>query len=102
MNIAVVGAGAMGSLFGALLAEAGQEVWLVDVWADHVNAIQNAGLGVEREGLVRLVQLNATTDPAGLDSCELVIVFVKSIHTSEAAKTAAKLADAGMPDFARP
>ncbi len=93
MNIAVVGAGAMGSLFGALLAEAGQEVWLVDVWADHVNAIQNDGLGVEREGLMRLVQLNATTDPAGLDSCELVIVFVKSIHTLEAAKTAAKLAD---------
>ena len=31
MKIAVVGAGAMGSLFGGLLAEAGHEVWLCDI-----------------------------------------------------------------------
>jgi len=36
MKIAVVGAGAMGSLFGAMLAEAGSEVWLYDVWIEHV------------------------------------------------------------------
>ncbi len=97
MSIAVVGAGAMGSLFGALLAEANQEVWLIDVWADHVNAIQNAGLSVEREGQTRLVQLNATTDPTSVNSCELVIVFVKSIHTAAAAKTAAMLVgDSGL------
>jgi ketopantoate reductase len=29
MKIAVVGAGAMGSLFGGLLAEAGNKVWLL-------------------------------------------------------------------------
>jgi len=92
MRIAVVGAGAMGSLFGALLAEAGQDVWLLDVWADHVAAIQTSGLSVEREGQTRLVGLNATTDPVSVDSCELVIVFVKSIHTAAAARTAAGLA----------
>jgi len=91
MRVAVVGAGAMGSLFGALLAEAGQDVWLIDVWADHVAAIQDVGLSVEREGQARLVRLNATTDPASVEICELVIVFVKSIHTGAAAKTAAKL-----------
>jgi 2-dehydropantoate 2-reductase len=42
MSVAVVGAGAMGSLFGALLAEAGEKVWLIDVWAEHVNAIKAA------------------------------------------------------------
>ena len=91
MSVAVVGAGAMGSLFGALLAESGEEVWLIDVWADHVSAIQNIGLSVEREGQKRLVPLNATTDPALVGQCKLVIVFVKSIHTAGAAKTAAKL-----------
>ncbi len=91
MRIAVVGAGAMGSLFGALLAEAGQEVWLIDVWAEHVAAIQDAGLSVEREDQTRQVALNATTDSAEVGGCELVIVFVKSIHTAAAAKTAAKL-----------
>ncbi len=92
MRVAVVGAGAMGSLFGALLAEAGEDVWLIDVWAEHVNAIQSAGLIVEREGKIRRIDLSATTDPADVNSCKLVIVFVKSIHTAAAAKTAAKLA----------
>jgi 2-dehydropantoate 2-reductase len=55
MSVAVVGAGAMGSLFGALLAEAGQKVWLIDVWAEHVNAIQSAGLTVEQEGQIVLI-----------------------------------------------
>jgi 2-dehydropantoate 2-reductase len=39
MRIAVIGAGAMGSLFGALLAESGCEVWLFDVWLEHVKTI---------------------------------------------------------------
>ena len=50
MKIAVVGAGAMGSLFGALLAEAGNEVWLYDVWVAHVQAIEaivKAGIPVQ-------------------------------------------------------
>lgn len=92
MNVAVVGAGAMGSLFGALLAEAGEKVWLIDVWAEHVNAIKSAGLTVEREGEIRKIALTATTDPAEVTDCQLVIVFVKSIHTAQAAKTAANLA----------
>ena len=39
MKIAVVGAGAMGSVYAALLADGGNEVWAIDVWQDHVNAI---------------------------------------------------------------
>ena len=34
MKVAIVGAGAMGSLFGGLLAEAGHEVWLCDIRQD--------------------------------------------------------------------
>ena len=45
MKVAVVGAGAMGSLFGGLLAEAGAEVWLIDIWAAHVDAVNDAGAG---------------------------------------------------------
>ena len=59
MKIAVVGAGAMGSLFGALLAEAGQEVWLYDVWAAHMQAVQQNELQIEREGQTRTVRINA-------------------------------------------
>jgi len=50
MKIAVVGAGAMGSLFGAMLAEAGNEVWLYDVWVAHVQgsgSLEDRGLRLE-------------------------------------------------------
>ena len=40
MKIAVVGTGAMGSVYAALLAEAGNEVWAVDTWAEHIQAIR--------------------------------------------------------------
>jgi 2-dehydropantoate 2-reductase len=92
MKVAVVGAGAMGSLFGALLAEAGADVWLVDVWEAHMEAVNSQGLLIEREGQVRCVALNATTDPREVGNCDLVIVFVKSIHTGDASRTAAMLA----------
>ena len=39
MRIAVVGTGAMGSIYAALLADAGHEVWAVDRWTAHVDAI---------------------------------------------------------------
>ncbi len=95
MKIAVVGAGAMGSLFGALLAEAGNEVWLNDVWAEHVNAINQNGLEIEREGKVRKVKVHAVRDAGKIGDAELVIVFVKSTQTGEAAQIAGDLAGMG-------
>lgn len=92
MKIAVVGAGAMGSLFGALLAESGNEVWLYDVWAEHVETINQKGLTVEREGKSRTLKIKATTDPLKIGTAELVIIFVKSTHTASAAETASGLA----------
>ena len=93
MKTAVVGAGAMGSLFGALLAEAGNEVWLYDVWEEHVSAVNQNGLKIEREGRTRTVRMNATLDPARIGRAELVIIFVKSSHTRTAAQTAGTIAD---------
>ena len=55
MKIAVVGAGAMGSLFGALLSEAGNDVWLYDVWPEHIQAITERGLSIEGEAITRVV-----------------------------------------------
>ena len=39
MKIAIVGAGAMGSRYGYMLHEAGNEVMLIDSWKDHVDTI---------------------------------------------------------------
>ena len=88
MKIAVVGAGAMGSLFGAMLTEAGNEVWLYDVWPEHVQAINQDGLRIEREGNTRAVEMRATADPQQIGRAELVIIFVKSSQTNLAAETA--------------
>ena len=47
MKICVIGCGAVGSLFAAHLAKAGEaEVWAYDVWKEHVEAIQKNGLRI--------------------------------------------------------
>lgn len=92
MKIAVVGAGAMGSLFGALLAESGHEVWLCDIRQEHINAVKQNGLMLEYESKTRMVKVNAALDPQQIGESELVLIFVKSMHTGSAAQTAALLA----------
>ena len=82
-----MGAGAMGSLFGAHLAEAGHEVLLVDVDPAVVAA-------VEAEGIVlgeRAVPVAITADPAGRGACDAVLVLVKTYDTAAAAELAAPL-----------
>ena len=46
MKIGIVGAGAMGSVYGGLFAAAGHAVWLVDIWREHIDAIRKDGLHV--------------------------------------------------------
>ena len=47
MKIAIVGCGAMGSVYAALLASSGQDVLVVDRWAAHIDAINSNGLHLE-------------------------------------------------------
>ena len=95
MKVAIVGAGAMGSLFGALLAEAGNDVWLYDIWQEHVQTINQAGLHIERDGSFRAVEIKATNDPGQIGPADLVIIFVKSSRTQSAAETARSIAGSG-------
>jgi len=92
MKIAVIGAGAMGSLFGALLTEAGQQVTLLDVRRDHVDAVNTDGLIVEKEETRRRVRIRATQDADSIGSTDLCIVFVKSTQTAAVAQTVTRLA----------
>ncbi len=91
MKIAVVGTGAMGSIYAALLADAGNEVWAVDIWAEHIAAIKAHGLRVEGASGDRTVPINATTDPREVGPCELVIVATKAQDVAAAAKSATVL-----------
>lgn len=91
MKITVVGAGAMGSLFGALLFESGISVRLYDIWAEHVKAINENGLGIELDGKTRSVNVKATTDKKTIRKADLAIIFVKSTRTGDAARVASEL-----------
>ena len=91
MKIAVVGVGAMGSVYAALLGDAGNEVWAVDVWAEHVEAIREHGLRLEGASGDRTVRISATTDPAEVGPCDLVIVATKGMHVEAAAESAKPL-----------
>ena len=44
MKIAIVGTGAMGSVYAGLLGKAGHEVWAIDTWQEHIDAIATSGL----------------------------------------------------------
>ncbi len=91
MKTVIIGAGAMGCLFGGLLTESGAEVWLVDVWQEHVDALNRKGLSYEWQGETRTIPVRATTDPASVGTADLAIIFVKSMHTPSAAETAVRL-----------
>jgi len=93
MKICVIGCGAVGSLFAAHLAKAGEaEVWAYDVWKEHVEAIQKNGLRIS--GAAELtVRLHATADPRQLPRCDYGIVATKAIHTKMAIAQAAHAFD---------
>lgn len=86
MNIAILGAGAMGMLFGGYLSRENQ-VWLIDVDRRRVEEISTAGVTVEeKDGEQRFMPL-AVTDSQALPVMDLVIVFVKAMYTESALKT---------------
>ena len=89
MKIAIVGAGAMGCLYGAKLSEVPEnEVYLIDVWKDHINAINANGLAMEEDGRTKIYhRVKGVTEAAQAGICDLAIVFVKSTLTGTAMKT---------------
>ena len=84
MKIVIIGAGAMGSLFGGLLSLSGEEVWLVDIWKEHIDAIRSKDLAIEEKGKVQAVSVNATSDITSIGKADLILYFVKTYHTEKA------------------
>src|SRR5581483_5242628 len=91
MKIAVVGCGAMGSVYAALLGAAGHEVWAIDSWREHVEAIRTKGLHLEGASGDHTVRIHATTDAAQAGVCDLVIIATKAMHVEQAAQASRAL-----------
>ncbi len=90
MNIAVVGCGAMGSIYAGLLCAAGHRITAVDTNEAHVAAINERGLRVSGASGDRTVRIEARATP-GNEPVDLVIVAVKAAHAGAAAEKAACL-----------
>jgi 2-dehydropantoate 2-reductase len=97
VRIAVLGCGAIGSLYAAHLARVPDvEVWAVDPWREHVEAIEAHGLTVTGQADFT-APVHARTTAADLPPCQLGIVATKSLHTTDAVAAArAALADAAV------
>ena len=84
MKIAVLGAGAMGMLFGGYLSQK-NEVYLVEVHQDRVNYINEHGVRIrEKDGSEGTYFPKAVTASQGIGPVDLVIVFVKAMFTVDA------------------
>lgn len=95
MRIAVLGAGAMGSIVGGHLAAAGNDVVLIDIDEDNVAAINADGLVLEIDGTKKVVSVRAEIGSTNLQPVDLVVVLVKSFHTEEAMRTSTNLLHSG-------
>jgi len=97
VKIAIVGTGAMGSVYAGLFASAGHEVWAIDRWREHVEAMRDKGLRVEGASGDRTVQVHATTEPRDAGPCDLVVLATKAMHVADAAASLKSLLKSETP-----
>ena len=91
MKICIVGCGAIGGIFAAHLARAGQaEVFAYDVWKEHTRVIAARGLRIS--GAAEFTaRFRATSDVREIPPCDFGIVATKSTHTRKAIEETAHL-----------
>ena len=91
MKIAIIGTGAMGSVYAGVLAEADHEIWAIDSWADHIEQIKSNGLTLEgASGNRTITNLSATTDADDVAACDLYIIATKADGVGAAAQAVAR------------
>lgn len=90
-TVVVIGAGAMGGLFGGLLAEGGLGVTLVDTWAEHIAAIKSRGIRIVGVGGDRDIPIEATTDTGEVNRADVVLFQCKAFANDAAARAAKHL-----------
>lgn len=90
MKIVIMGAGAIGSLFGGLLAKVGNEVSFVGR-KQHIDEIRKDGLFIEGISEEHSIKLKATTDVSELQAPDLIILTVKAYATAQAVQDAKPL-----------
>ncbi len=92
MKIAIIGAGAMGSIYASFLARNNNEVLAIDLWDEHLNAIKKNGLrvsGFSGDNLVNNINVsNNIKDAIGY---ELFVIATKASGVGSAASELSKI-----------
>ncbi len=84
MKIAILGAGAMGCLYGAAFHRAGADVVLIDVDQAHIDAINARGLELETRAGTEYLPIPASRPEDLIVPVDLVVVFTKTFQTDRA------------------
>jgi 2-dehydropantoate 2-reductase len=96
MKVAIVGTGAMGSIYAGLLSKAGHEVWAIDIWQEHIDVIGSSGLtvsGASGRFVVEGIRVGQTPRDAG--HCDLWVIATKSWGVESVAVQIAPLLEPG-------
>lgn len=96
-RVAIVGAGAMGSVYAGLMASAGHEVFAITLWKEHAEAMTRHGLRVEGASGDRTVQVHGSTSTESIGPCDLVIIATKATGVEAAARSALPLLGSETP-----
>jgi 2-dehydropantoate 2-reductase len=92
MKIAIIGVGAMGLVYAGILAEAGNEVYAVDLWREHLHAINQQGLRLEGASGDRVIKnIQATAEISEVGRCDLYVIATKASGVGAAAHAIAPL-----------
>jgi 2-dehydropantoate 2-reductase len=75
-------------VYAGILGSAENGVWAVDTWVDHIEAIRTRGLIVEGASGDRTVRIHATSEPAEVGVCDLVVIATKAFDVDAAAHAA--------------
>jgi 2-dehydropantoate 2-reductase len=92
MKIGIVGTGCMGSVYAGLLGKAGHEVWAIDIWQAHIDAIASSGLTVTgASGNYVVDNLHVGRSPRDAGPCDLWLIVTKAAQVDQVAADIAPL-----------
>ncbi len=98
MKIAIIGTGAMGSIYAARFSKAGHEVVAIDIWKEHVNFINRNGLLIEGpEGKIIATNIKASTKILDLEGCDFYIIATKALSLEESVRNLKDKIDRNAP-----
>lgn len=91
LKIAIIGTGAMGSIYAARMSDAGHDVCAIDLWSQHVDAINTSGLRIDGpDGQMHATNLRALPRLPDDEEFDLYVIATKSFGVRESAQAAAK------------